>query len=103
MKIMSKIRLRIYRRPHKAEAFLTLRRKDNGEDRVTAIVDTGAQTSLLPISLLENLEHRLTQRGKVIIEQAGMSQYLLGVTGLLDRSIIHIDMPNLTRYLEFPD
>jgi hypothetical protein len=138
---MSRVKLRVTRfpSPHRAEAFLRLPRRDGIDERITARVDTAAHTSLLPDSLLTTITHRLTQRGKVIIEQAGMSkhtfeaveatilvfledeyggqtaqfeapfwfadtdQYLLGVTGMLDRAILHLDMPALTGTLEFPD
>lgn len=34
---------------------------------------------------------------------AETDRYLLGFNGLLEHAILHIDMPKLTGYLEFPD
>jgi hypothetical protein len=136
---MNQIKLRINVRPTRAEAIIKLHRKDGGDERITVVVDTGAQTSLLPRSLLDDVEHQLGKRGSFIVEQAGIARqtfeaveamvklsledqyggqtqewnvpvwfadtdrHLLGFRGVLNRAVIHIDAPNLSGYLEFPD
>ena len=101
-----------------------------------AIVDTGAQVSLLPRYLMNSVAYRISERGEVMIEQAGIAKQsfkateayvtvfledaagnrsetmeipvwfantndvLLGFAGVLDRAVLHIDMPNLAGYIE---
>jgi hypothetical protein len=136
---MKRIKLRIDKRRYRAETFLTLHRIDGVDERLLVIVDTGAQTSLLPRSLLAKIDHRLSERGTFILEQAGIAhqtfeaveaviklsledgaggdtgefeapvwfsdtdRLILGFRGVLERAILHLDMPNLSGYLDFPD
>lgn len=133
---MAHIQLRIYRNPGQAEVFLNIKRRDNGYEKRAAIVDTGAQVSLLPSLLMNVLAYRLSDRGSFTIEQAGIAaqtfeaieayvtvfledesgsrthefevrvwfaetrEVLLGFDGVLDRAVLHVDMVNLTGYLE---
>jgi hypothetical protein len=135
---MPRIHLRVYREPGQAEVFLNLRRKDGGYDKRAAIVDTGAEVSLLPSLLMGVLEYRSGERGSFIVEQAGIAEQafeaveayvtvfledetgnrtddlevrvwfagtrdvLIGFDRLLDRAILHLDMPGMSGYLEFP-
>jgi len=135
---MTRIQLRVYSGPGQAEVFVNIKRKDGGYYTETGIVDTGAQTSLLPQALAEVLEYRLSERGSFLVEQAGIAQQafqaieayvslfledqtgarteefearvwfararhvLIGFDNILDRAVLHLDMPNLTGYLEFP-
>jgi hypothetical protein len=70
---MTRIQLRIYRNPGQAEVFLNIKRKDSGYEKRAAIVDTGAQVSLLPSLLMDVLAYRLSERGSFTIEQAGIA------------------------------
>lgn len=70
---MARIQLRVYRDPGQAEVFLNIKRKDNGYEKRAAIVDTGAQVSLLPSLLMNVLVYRLSERGSFTIEQAGIA------------------------------
>jgi hypothetical protein len=136
---MKRIELRIDKRRYRAETFVTLHRTDGEDERLLVIVDTGDQTSLLPRSLLTKIDHRLTERGAFIVEQAGSARQIfeaieaviklsledgaggdtgefeapvwfsdtdrliIGFRGVLERAILHLDMPSLSGYLEFPD
>ncbi|MBN2304024.1 MAG: hypothetical protein JXQ72_06080 [Anaerolineae bacterium] len=136
--MMARIQLRMYRDPGQAEVFLNIRRKDGGYEKRAAIVDTGAQVSLLPSLLMNILAYRLSERGSFTIEQAGIAtqsfeaieayvtvfledmsghrtddfevrvwfagtrEVLLGFDGILERGVLHLDMPDLTGYLDFP-
>jgi len=136
---MPRIQLRVYRDPGQAEVFLNIKRKDSGYEKRAAIVDTGAQVSLLPSLLMNILAYRLSERGSFTIEQAGIATHsfgaieayitvfledmsgnrtdefevrvwfagtrevLLGFDGVLDRAVLHVDMLNLTGYLELAD
>ncbi len=71
---MPRIQLKIYRDPGQIEVFLNIRRKDGGYDKRAAIVDTGAQLSLLPSLLMNVLEYRISGRGAFSIEQAGIAK-----------------------------
>jgi hypothetical protein len=133
---MARLQLRIYRDPGQVEVFLNIKRKDGGYDKRAAIVDTGAQVSLLPDFLMSDLDLRPGERGSFTIEQAGIAKQtfqakeayvtvfledesgnqtsdfemrawfanasdpLIGFNGVLDRAVFHIDMVNLTGYLE---
>jgi hypothetical protein len=126
----------MYRNPGAAEVFVNYRQQDGSFDRITAVVDTGAEVSLFPITLLPLLDHRFTGRGRFTVEQAGMARQsfeavealvtvfledqfgartipfqapiwfaateeaLVGFAGILDRAVLHLDMPRLNGYLE---
>jgi hypothetical protein len=136
---MARIRLRIDRSWYLAETFIRLQLTDGAVEYVLAAVDTGAHTSLLPISLLAKVEHDMTEEEGVVLEQAGVAHQrfeaveaviklsledefggatgefeapvwfaetdspLVGFRGILERAVLHLDMPNLSGYLEFPD
>ena len=70
----SKIQLRVYVQPGQAEVFINIRRKDGGYHKQAAIVDTGAQISLLPPELMASLDYRLSENGQITVEQAGIAQ-----------------------------
>lgn len=77
---MARIPLRIYKNPSSLEVFLKVRRKDGDEERLFAMVDTGAAVSLLPASLLESIDYRLNQHGKITIDQAGIAKQAFEAT-----------------------
>jgi hypothetical protein len=133
---MARLQLRIYRDPGQVEVFLNITRKDGGYEKRAAIVDTGAQVSLLPAFLMDDLVLRPGERGSFTIEQVGIAKQtfqateayvtvfledvagnrtedfemrawfadasdpLIGFDGVLDRTVLHIDMINLTGYLD---
>lgn len=133
---MAPITLRVYKEPGQAEVFCNLLMKDGAFERITAVIDTGAQTSLFPIDILDEVAHDFESRQVIHLEQAGISQQafqgvqcvvtiflediegnqtrpmeipawfantgiaLLGFEGILDQSVLHIDMPTLTGYLD---
>jgi hypothetical protein len=134
---MPRIQLRIYRDPGQAEVFLNIKKTDNEYETRAAIVDTGAEFSLLPKALMNIVGYRLTERGKFTVEQAGIAQQtfeavealitvfledtqgirtnnfdvrvwfaetrevLLGFDGILDQAVLHLDMRNLSGYLDY--
>jgi hypothetical protein len=71
---MPRIALRVYQEPGQVEVFINLKRKDGGYDKRAAIVDTGAQVSLLPRLLMGVLDYRQSEQGAFMVEQAGISQ-----------------------------
>jgi predicted aspartyl protease len=131
------IQLVVYRDPGQVEVFLNIKRKDGGYFKRAALVDTGAQVTLLPKLFMDILDYRLGGNKTLIIEQAGVAKQsfeaieafvtlsledmngnhtedietrvwfaetryiLLGFDGVLDRAVLHLDVPNLTGYLEF--
>jgi hypothetical protein len=135
---MPRIQLRVYMEPGQAEVFVNIKQKDGGYYTRAAVVDTGAHTSLMPDELMPLVEYRLSERGRFVIEQAGIAaqsfeaieayvtivlediagtrseefevrvwftdtiKFLIGFTDILDRAVLHLDMPNMIGYLEFP-
>lgn len=71
---MARLQLRVYRSPGYAETFLQIKGQDNQFAPRVAVIDTGAQITLLPMHLLETIEYRLTQRGNFTIDQAGIAK-----------------------------
>jgi len=70
---MTRIQLRVYRDPGQVEVFLNIKCQDGGYEKRAAVVDTGAQVSLLPSLLMNVLAYRLAERGSFTIEQAGIA------------------------------
>jgi hypothetical protein len=52
---------------------------------------------------VEDKEGNSTAPFEITIWFAGTIETLTGFDGLLNRAILHLDMPNLSGYLEFPD
>lgn len=136
---MSRLELIVYQNPGQADIFLNIKTADGTFHRVTAIVDTGAEISLLPDILLPSIAYQLTEPAGYTIDQAGITRQsfyvqeagitvfledihsnrssefrivawfgntdkiIIGFGGILERAIFHLDMPNLSGYLEFPD
>jgi hypothetical protein len=69
---MTRLKLRVYRRPGHSEIFFRITFKNNDTVRMTAVIDTGAQISLLPESLLEEVNVRNPR--KVWVERAGIPE-----------------------------
>ncbi len=71
---MPRIQLRMYIEPGQAEVICNILRKDQHYDRFTAVIDTGAEVSLLPIELLDQIVSRSGERGRFTVEQAGIAR-----------------------------
>ncbi len=133
---MTRLQLQVYRDPGQVETFLNIRRSIGGYVTRAVIIDTGAEISLLPEYLLDEIAFRPTDRGRFEIQQAGIADQvfsaleaeitvyledltgnrsaeftipawfsrtgmaLVGFGGILERVIFHLDMPNLSGYLE---
>src|SRR5260221_10184187 len=80
--MMPRVQLTIYLNPASAEVTVNLRRNDDTYERTTAIVDTGAVISLFPMSMLNQLEHRVITPD-IIIEQAGIAEQYFEATEAL--------------------
>jgi hypothetical protein len=70
---MLRIQLLINIDPGSAECVINFRRSDGTPYRTMGFIDTGAEVSLFPKSLLEKIDHRLSPRGKIEVEQAGIA------------------------------
>jgi hypothetical protein len=71
---MARVQLQIYVDPGELDVIISITRKDGGEYRMTAIVDTGAEYSLFPIRLLDQFQHRIVDTGELDVEQAGIAR-----------------------------
>ena len=133
---MTRITLQIYINPGQAEISYAMQQKDGSFNRFTAVIDTGAEVSVFPIKFLERADYRLSEKGKVEIEQAGIAQQgfeaieafvtiiledangnrtkpfeilawfaptrlaIIGFQDILERAVLHIDMPQRIGWLE---
>lgn len=77
---MPRINLRLYVDPGRADVFVALHRTDNQLHRLAAIIDTGAEISLLPATLMAILEYRPTRRDVITVEQAGIARQAFEAT-----------------------
>jgi hypothetical protein len=78
--VTDRINLRLYKEPGAAEIFVNLKRQDGGYELMVAVIDTGAEYSLLPTDLLQILEYEQADRGAFRIEQAGMARQVFEAT-----------------------
>lgn len=131
---MTRLHLRTYVAPGAAELFCNVLRQDGSYERLAAVVDTGAQVSMLPNDLLNWIVYR--EYTTITIEQAGIARQnfqgvealvtitledefgnmtepfeiqtwfadtnrsVVGFLGVLDRAVLHIDMPQRNGWLE---
>jgi hypothetical protein len=70
----ARVQLRLYVHPAEAEVVIHVKRLDGSYRTLTATIDTGAEVSLFPMDILAELDHRVSQRGAVHVEQAGIAQ-----------------------------
>jgi predicted aspartyl protease len=68
------IRIQLLLTVNGAEIVCNFRRKDGSFERITAFIDTGAETSFLPNELMDILDYRLSDNSRVEIVQAGISK-----------------------------
>lgn len=71
---MTRIQLRIETQPTEVVLFCATKRTDQALERLAAVIDTGAEVSLVPDTLLDEIVHRRTGRGKFVVEQAGIAK-----------------------------
>lgn len=71
---MPRINLRVYTNPGQLEVICNILRVDGNYERITAIIDTGAEVSFFPIDLLNVLVDDVESRKVVSLEQAGIAQ-----------------------------
>jgi len=70
---MTRIQLQIYLAPEQVDIFCRLKFKDGTFERLSAAVDTGAEVSLFPLNFLDGVDYRLSERGQIIVDQAGIA------------------------------
>jgi hypothetical protein len=70
---LPRIALTLYLDPGEAEALIRVRNNEDNVERFPAMIDTGAQTCLFPITLLDSVPHEITDRERFTIEQAGIA------------------------------
>src|SRR5207253_1371801 len=70
-----KVSLRVITNPAHALVYLNVRLKNGGYERMSAVVDTGAEFSMLPNRLMEVLDYEITERQTVEIERAGVQTF----------------------------
>jgi hypothetical protein len=49
---------------------------------------------------LEDLQGKMSQPFEVLTWFADIDKFLIGYSGILERGVLHLDMPQLTRYLD---
>lgn len=133
---MTRVSLRVTQDPPQAEVMLRCLRFDGNWEFITAVVDTGAEVSLLPSQWRDIIAHDRAETIPMRVERGGRDDVvydtleakvtayiedeqgnqsepflmtvwfaptnatLLGMTGALDRAVLHLDMPTLTGYIE---
>src|SRR5689334_9550457 len=70
-----RVQLRMITTPAHALVYLNIRLKAGGYERMSAVVDTGAEFSMLPEYLMEVVDYELTQRSVVEIVRAGVQTF----------------------------
>jgi hypothetical protein len=78
---MTRIELLLYLEPCFAEVYVSLK-PVSGEThyRIAATVDTGAETSFFPLTMLSEIEHSIVRTRRSLIEQAGIPEKVIEVT-----------------------
>jgi hypothetical protein len=71
---MPRVQLQLYVDPGSAEIVCNLLLNDGTYERMTAVVDTGAEVSMFPRELLQRVKYRLGSREKITVEQAGIAK-----------------------------
>jgi hypothetical protein len=79
---MPKIALSLVIQPYQAEVFVNLKGLDGIDQRMVAVIDTGADTCLFPRHLLPLLDYQQIS-DEIIIEQAGIAQQQFSATEAL--------------------
>jgi len=70
---MARLQLQLYVDPGQADVFVSLVRSNQTRTyRTVGTIDTGAEVCLMPLELLDQIEHRIINN-KLEIEQAGIA------------------------------
>jgi hypothetical protein len=70
---MARLQLQLYVDPGQADVFVSLVRSNQTRTyRTVGTIDTGAEVCLMPLALLDQIEHRIINN-KLEIEQAGIA------------------------------
>jgi hypothetical protein len=77
---MPQINLRVYIDPGRAEIFCNALRLDGGYETFVAVVDTGAEVSLLPNDLKNVLDFQIWENADIELEQAGLARQIFRAT-----------------------
>jgi hypothetical protein len=74
-------RIELYIEPDPITAYITLglKRRDGSFEYIVAIVDIGAEVTTIPSRLMMFLDYQVSERGEVIVEQAGIAEHRFGV------------------------
>jgi hypothetical protein len=97
---MTRIQLRLYTDPGEVQIFCNLLRNDGNQETITATIDTGASISLFPRELLDIIAYRTTERGTVVIEQAGIADHSFQAIEAFVRIAFEDMLGNMTQPFE---
>jgi hypothetical protein len=95
---VAQVQLRLNRR--RAEVFVRLKRPDTTYEILTATVDTGAQISLFPRTLLLKAAYRKVNEGVISIEQAGIASQSFKAIEAIVTLFLEDQYGNQTRDIE---
>jgi hypothetical protein len=70
---MPPLNLVLYTAPHQVDTFVNIKRSDGTYERITATIDTGADTCFFPQNLLSELDILMITSEQIIVEQAGVA------------------------------
>jgi len=99
---MPRIHLRVYIEPGEAEIVCNILIQDGEYERLTAIIDTGAEVSVFPERLLNTVVYRLSERGQFTIEQAGIARQVFEAIEAYVTITLEDQYGNVTRPFEIP-
>lgn len=71
---MPRVRLQVHINPGELLTTVRFIALDQSPIWQLSVIDTGAATSLFPLILLNQIQYRLTQKGRVQIQQAGIAR-----------------------------
>jgi hypothetical protein len=92
----------MYQNPGAAELFITIPTLDGGYARASATLDTGAEVTVLPSSIMELVDYRLSELGHVIVQQAGIAHQLFEITEAFVTLYLEDERGNRTQPFEAP-
>jgi hypothetical protein len=77
---MPRLQLRVYVDPGEAEIFVNVRLRDGSYYRMVAVVDSGAEVSMLPAYLQQTALYDVVGDGDIVVEQAGIARHFFSAT-----------------------
>jgi hypothetical protein len=99
---VTKLQFRMYQNPGAAELFITIPTRDGDLIRASATLDTGAEVTVLPDSIMESCEYRLSELGHVIVQQAGIAHQVFEITEAYVTLYLEDEFGNRTQNFEAP-